>query len=75
MMYLAPDTPVTPLCRIGKTTVLKEWALYLAIFREKPQIAEIHLGGGTPSFFAPETLRTLIEGILKNADHKPRTRI
>eukprot|EP01035_Chromulina_nebulosa_P015309 gene15309-20288_t len=28
--------------------ILKEWALYLAIFPEKPQIAEIHLGGGTP---------------------------
>lgn len=51
--------------------VLKEWALYLAIFPEKPQIAEIHLGGGTPSFFAPETLRMLIEGILKNADVSP----
>ncbi|MER0441674.1 oxygen-independent coproporphyrinogen III oxidase [Emticicia sp. W12TSBA100-4] len=51
--------------------VLKEWALYLAIFPEKPQIAEIHLGGGTPSFFAPETLRTLIEGILKDAIVSP----
>lgn len=51
--------------------VLKEWALYLAIFPEKPQIAEIHLGGGTPSFFAPETLRMLIEGILKGATISP----
>lgn len=51
--------------------ILKEWVLYLAIFPEKPQIAEIHLGGGTPSFFAPETLRTLIEGILKDATVSP----
>lgn len=51
--------------------VLKEWALYLSIFPEKPQIAEIHLGGGTPSFFAPKTLRTLIEGILKDATVSP----
>ncbi len=51
--------------------VLKEWALYLAIFPEKPQIAEIHLGGGTPSFFVPENLRMLIEGILKDADVSP----
>jgi oxygen-independent coproporphyrinogen-3 oxidase len=51
--------------------ILNEWALYLAIFPEKPQIAEIHLGGGTPSFFAPETLQTLIEGILKNATVRP----
>lgn len=51
--------------------VLKEWTLYLAIFPEKPQIAEIHLGGGTPSFFVPENLRMLIEGILKDADVSP----
>ncbi|PWK18896.1 oxygen-independent coproporphyrinogen-3 oxidase [Arcicella aurantiaca] len=44
--------------------VLKEWQLYLNHFTEKPRIAEIHLGGGTPSFFKPEMLKMLIEGIL-----------
>ncbi|MEA5256393.1 oxygen-independent coproporphyrinogen III oxidase [Arcicella aquatica] len=47
--------------------VLKEWQLYLNHFSEKPNIAEIHLGGGTPSFFAPEMLDLLIDGILKHA--------
>jgi oxygen-independent coproporphyrinogen III oxidase len=47
--------------------VLKEWKMYLSHFLEKPQIAEIHLGGGTPSFFAPEMLDLLINGILKHA--------
>jgi oxygen-independent coproporphyrinogen-3 oxidase len=30
--------------------VLKEWTLYCKIL-EKPTIKEIHLGGGTPTFF------------------------
>lgn len=47
--------------------VLKEWEMYLSHFSEKPQITEIHLGGGTPSFFAPEMLDLLISGILKHA--------
>jgi oxygen-independent coproporphyrinogen III oxidase len=51
--------------------VLKEWALYLALFPEKPRITEIHLGGGTPSFFAPEMLKLLIAGILKNVEITP----
>lgn len=48
-------------------TVLKEWDLYQSVFEEKPVIKEIHLGGGTPTFFSPDNLKMLIEGILKNA--------
>ncbi len=44
-------------------SVLKEWKMYLDLFEEKPRIKEIHLGGGTPTFFSPENLRLLIEGI------------
>lgn len=47
--------------------VLKEWQLYRTLFSEQPRIAEIHLGGGTPSFFAPQMLQMLIEGILQDA--------
>jgi len=43
--------------------VLKEWKLYLDLFEEVPEITEIHLGGGTPTFFSPENLVRLIEGI------------
>lgn len=43
--------------------VLKEWQLYCNLFGSKPKIKEIHLGGGTPTFFSPENLKTLIEGI------------
>ena len=45
--------------------VLKEWSLYLKLFGQKPIIREIHLGGGTPTFFKPENLKRLIHGILK----------
>ncbi len=47
--------------------VLKEWELYCNLFDEKPIIKEIHLGGGTPTFFSPENLKTLIDGITKES--------
>ncbi|WP_158210796.1 oxygen-independent coproporphyrinogen III oxidase [Myroides phaeus] len=47
--------------------VLKEWQLYCNLFGAKPKIKEIHLGGGTPTFFSPENLTMLIEGITNNA--------
>lgn len=50
------------------TSVLKEWQLYLDFLPERPRIKEIHLGGGTPTFFSPENLQELIKGILKNAE-------
>lgn len=49
------------------STVLKEWSLYCDLVDEKPQIKEIHLGGGTPTFFAPDQLERLIKGILSNS--------
>jgi oxygen-independent coproporphyrinogen-3 oxidase len=51
--------------------VLKEWDLYCAAFLEKPIIKEIHLGGGTPTFFSTENLEKLIVGILNKADKAP----
>ena len=45
--------------------VLKEWHLYLELFDTKPIIKELHLGGGTPTFFSPENLKLLINGILE----------
>jgi oxygen-independent coproporphyrinogen-3 oxidase len=49
-------------------TVLKEWHLYCNLFAERPKIKELHLGGGTPTFFSPENLQFLINGIFKIAD-------
>ncbi|MFD2933493.1 hypothetical protein ACFS25_06845 [Spirosoma flavum] len=33
--------------------LLAEWTLYCNLLPEKPRIAELHLGGGTPSFLLP----------------------
>lgn len=51
--------------------VLKEWNLYCDLLSEQPNIKEIHLGGGTPTFFSPENLTTLINGIFKRARKAP----
>lgn len=48
--------------------LLKEWALYLKTFDGTPNVKEIHLGGGTPTFFSPEHLRELIQGIRDTAN-------
>lgn len=44
-------------------TVLREWDLYLSMMNIRPVIKEIHLGGGTPTFFSPDNLKKLINGI------------
>jgi oxygen-independent coproporphyrinogen-3 oxidase len=49
------------------TAVIKEWKLYCDLFPRKPIIKEIHLGGGTPTFFSPENLERLINGIFQYA--------
>lgn len=52
-------------------SVLKEWLLYCRLFKEKPLIREIHLGGGTPTFFSPKNLEDLINGILSLSRKSP----
>ncbi len=47
--------------------VLKEWQLYCDFLPEKPILRELHLGGGTPTFFSAQNLKLLIEGILENS--------
>lgn len=51
--------------------LLKEWHLYAQLFDDKPLIKEIHLGGGTPTFFSPKNLEDLINGILSHAQKAP----
>ncbi len=52
-------------------TVLKEWKLYVELVDEIPIIKEIHLGGGTPTFFASQQLKKLIDGLFVYADRHP----
>ena len=47
--------------------VLREWKMYLKVFKGIPRIKELHLGGGTPTFFSAKNLEKLIDGILKEA--------
>jgi oxygen-independent coproporphyrinogen-3 oxidase len=47
--------------------VLKEWQMYCDILPGVPIIKEIHLGGGTPTFFSPDNLVSLINNITINA--------
>ncbi|KAA9340915.1 oxygen-independent coproporphyrinogen III oxidase [Adhaeribacter soli] len=51
--------------------VLKEWEMYRQLLPAKPVIREIHLGGGTPTFFSPENLTYLITRILAGTDLHP----
>lgn len=44
-------------------TVLKELDLYIALWEDLPELKEIHLGGGTPTFFSAQNLQILLNGI------------
>lgn len=48
------------------TSLLSEWNMYKKILGDQAiRISEIHLGGGTPTFFNVNNLKRLIEGILE----------
>lgn len=51
--------------------LIQEWEIYLSHFDQKPILRELHLGGGTPTFFSPENLKRLINGITVHADLHP----
>ncbi|MEJ7558944.1 MAG: oxygen-independent coproporphyrinogen III oxidase [Pedobacter sp.] len=54
--------------------VLKEWSLYVTKLNSVPAIMEIHLGGGTPTFFSPQNLEMLICGILEQSELLPEAK-
>ncbi|MCF8449961.1 MAG: oxygen-independent coproporphyrinogen III oxidase [Taibaiella sp.] len=47
--------------------ILREWELYRAAMDSLPVLRELHLGGGTPTFFSPDNLRRLLLPILDSA--------
>jgi oxygen-independent coproporphyrinogen-3 oxidase len=53
--------------------VQKEWTLYRKLMGQTPVIRELHLGGGTPTFFSPANLKKLIEFILRGSIIHPRS--
>lgn len=50
----------------------KEWKLYRKMMRQTPVIRELHLGGGTPTFFSPKNLERLLKTILKSSIVHPQ---
>jgi len=52
-------------------SLLTEWKQYLSVFDTKPIIRELHLGGGTPTFFSPENLKSLIVQLLEGCEIHP----
>ena len=48
--------------------ILNEWKSYRNLFDETPSIKELHLGGGTPTFFSSDHLKMLIDGIMEHSE-------
>lgn len=52
--------------------ILKEWELYVSLMETSPVIREIHLGGGTPTFFSPKNLTRLLDAIFHRSVVHPK---
>ncbi len=52
--------------------IITEWQLYRTIMGETPIIREIHLGGGTPTFFSPKNLTQLMNAIFEKSIIHPK---
>ncbi|MBK8504908.1 MAG: oxygen-independent coproporphyrinogen III oxidase [Saprospiraceae bacterium] len=48
-------------------TLLNEWQMYIDLLGFTPNLKELHLGGGTPTFFEPKNLHRLLSTILNSA--------
>jgi oxygen-independent coproporphyrinogen III oxidase len=67
--YCACNTRITRNHTVEETyidAVLKEWQIYKSHFNETPILRELHLGGGTPTFFSPTNLEKLLRPILSD---------
>lgn len=53
------------------SSLVQEWKLYNQLFDSKPIIKELHLGGGTPTFFSTDNLRYLLNQIFSLAELHP----
>lgn len=55
--------------------ILKEWGMYRALFNANPQLKQLHLGGGTPTFFSAENLAKIVGTILAQVDKDPQAEL
>lgn len=51
--------------------VLQEWESYRDVLPDEPMIAELHLGGGTPTFFSAKALDALLTDVLMGTRPAP----
>jgi oxygen-independent coproporphyrinogen-3 oxidase len=51
----------------------KEWTIYRKLMKQTPVIRELHLGGGTPTFFSPKNLQRLLNIVFKNSIIHPKS--
>ena len=52
-------------------SIIREWEMYCELLEKRPVIKELHLGGGTPTFFSPENLKLLLNGIFRISVKSP----
>lgn len=48
--------------------LIKEWKVYKNIFGKAPLLRELHLGGGTPTFFSPQNLQNLLHQLIYSSN-------
>lgn len=68
--YCACNTHITKNHTVERSyldALLREWTYYCNLFGSKPIVRELHLGGGTPTFFSPANLHWLISTLLDSA--------
>lgn len=73
--YCACNTRITKNHSVEENYInilLKEWEMYCNTFEKKPVIRDLHLGGGTPTFFSPENLSKLLNGIYSKSILHPQ---
>jgi oxygen-independent coproporphyrinogen-3 oxidase len=66
--YCGCTTRITKNHTVERTYIdalLKEWNLYIKEIGSIPEVKELHLGGGTPTFFSPKNLKFLLGKLLE----------
>ncbi|MCB1739213.1 MAG: oxygen-independent coproporphyrinogen III oxidase [Gammaproteobacteria bacterium] len=53
------------------SALIREWAMYIERLQAAPRIKELHLGGGTPTFFSADSLARLIDALVEPARLTP----
>lgn len=67
--YCACNTRITKNHAVEEKYIealLQEWSLYKKLFKQTPIVRELHLGGGTPTFFSPKNLHRLLTYLLED---------